>query len=185
MFSSFPLDLYSITWRSFKFGQLTSSCRGCKCWAWLGLVRRDQRWELRDERAAWRAIAPCWRTSGRPCSWWPEAAGGGRRSWSSASDGCGRPEDFAAEAEWTSRSQESGIKIEVKVSTVMSVASIKNITTLYLRHRTDQRRYLWRASMEIYLALYNGIKRRRKFYNTSPCSINCSISTENSANSSL
>ena len=34
------------------------------------------------------------------------------------------------------------------------VASIIKITTLYLHHCTDQRRCLWRASKEIYLALY-------------------------------
>ena len=34
--------------------------------------------------------------------------------------------------------------------------SIK-FTLSFLRHRTDQRRYLWRASIDVYLALYDGV----------------------------
>ena len=34
------------------------------------------------------------------------------------------------------------------------MASIINLTTSFLRGRKDQRRYLWRASTHIYLALY-------------------------------
>ena len=38
------------------------------------------------------------------------------------------------------------------------MASIIKFTTSYLCRRTDQRRYLWRASIEIYSPLYDGVE---------------------------
>ena len=42
-------------------------------------------------------------------------------------------------------------------SSNLTVAIIIKITMSFLFCRTDQRRYLWRASIEIYLALYDGV----------------------------
>ena len=33
-----------------------------------------------------------------------------------------------------------------------------NFTTSFLRRRADRRRYMWRASIGIYLALFDGVK---------------------------
>ena len=44
-------------------------------------------------------------------------------------------------------------KIEGEQVRNTPVASIINLTTSFLRRRKDQRRYLWRASTNIYLAL--------------------------------
>ena len=60
-------------------------------WREHGPGRPGPRWAPPGGRSGWRGTAPCWSTSGRPCSWWRGAAGGGPRSWSTASAGCSRP----------------------------------------------------------------------------------------------
>ena len=42
--------------------------------------------------------------------------------------------------------------------TLQPVACIIKLTMSFLCRRTDQRRYLWIASIDIYLALYDSVK---------------------------
>jgi len=68
--------------------------------ALLDLEHLDQQWELRDEQSVWTATAPCWKTSGTPCSWSLAATDDGHRSWSTASADYNRPRGSRPQTIW-------------------------------------------------------------------------------------